>query len=152
MNLTGSSVGNSISGNNGANVLTGLGGNDSLNGLGGNDTLVGGLGRDVMVGGAGRDIFDFNAIAESVVGANRDTVVFSRADLDRIDLSTIDANAAVAGNQAFRFVAGNFTGAGQLHYIAATGILEGNTGGSLAADFQIKVNGVTSMLATDFFL
>jgi hypothetical protein len=66
--------------------------------------------------------------------------------------STIDANTAAAGNQAFKLVAGNFTGAGQLHYIAATGILEGNTGGSVAADFQIKVNVVTSMLATDFIL
>jgi Ca2+-binding RTX toxin-like protein len=155
MNLTGSSAGNAITGNNGINILTGLAGDDTLMGLGGNDTIVGGLGRDTMIGGAGKDIFDFNLFTETAVGANRDVVHFSRSDLDKIDLKQIDANVAAGGDQAFSWKGtGLITGAGQLRYDVASGVVQGNIGGAngIGIDFEIKVVGVTSMLATDFIL
>jgi Ca2+-binding RTX toxin-like protein len=157
LNLTGNAISNTMAGNNGVNLLSGLAGNDTIYGLAGNDTLVGGLGRDTLIGGAGRDIYDFNLFAESAIGINRDTVYFSRAgtaDSDRIDLSTIDAVSATTRiNDAFTFrAAGAFTAAGQIRFDAASGVLQGNVGGSLAADFEIKIVGVSSMVLADFIL
>ena len=60
------------------------------------------LGRSkliILTGGLGRDVFDFNAIAESVKGNNRDVIAdFNRSQHDRIDLTDIDAKTGVAGN------------------------------------------------------
>src|SRR5688572_9719644 len=69
---TGNGLSNSIVGNAGNNLLSGLAGNDVLKGGDGIDTLRGGSGQDVLFGGADRDFFDFNSIAESKAGANRD--------------------------------------------------------------------------------
>ena len=50
----------------------------------------------------------FNAKAESVKGAARDSILdFSHADGDQIDLSAIDANSSKSGNQTFHFVDGD---------------------------------------------
>jgi Ca2+-binding RTX toxin-like protein len=83
--------------------------------------LTGGAGADRLLGAAGADRFDFNAIAESVVGTGRDTVAdFSGAQGDRIDLAGIDANANAGGDQAFAFIGGAFAGvAGQLRAVAS---------------------------------
>ena len=61
-----------------------------------------------MNGASGNDGFDFNSISESLPGAvNRDVITGfvgnGAAVGDGIDVSTIDANAVVAGNQAFTF-------------------------------------------------
>jgi hypothetical protein len=98
-----------------------------------------------MNGGPGFDVFDFNSIAESLPGAlNRDVIAGfvgnGAAAGDRIDLSTLDANTVLAGNQAFAFVgAAAFTAAGQLRY--AGGVLQGNINANLAADFEIQLAG-----------
>jgi Ca2+-binding RTX toxin-like protein len=151
INLTGSSIANSIFGNNGANVLSGLNGNDTLSGGGGNDLLVGGRGTDNLVGGPGRDVFDFNFTYESVRGSRHDTVQFRHAEHDRIDLSGIDADTdGTAGNQAFKFIGGHaFTGVdGQLRF--SGGLLQGDTNGDKIADIEIKVLGV--LLKADIVL
>ena len=80
-----------------------------------NDVLVGGLGRDVMTGGGGFERFDFNSAGESLPGLfSRDVItdfvgngIFAG---DVIDVSTIDANVLLLGNQAF-----NFIGAAAVH-------------------------------------
>ena len=153
LNGTGNTVANILTGNTGANVLTGLGGNDTILGGSGNDTLVGGIGKDTMTGGAGADKFDFNLVTESVRGANRDTIVdFVRAQRDKIDLSTIDADTdGTAGNQAFAFIGtGAFTGVdGQLR--CSAGIIQGDVNGDKVADFEIKVN-LATLVAGDFIL
>ena len=154
LNGTGNALANAITGNNAANVLSGLGGNDNISGLGGNDTLVGGAGKDTLTGGAGADHFDFNSISESVPGANRD-VITDFGSTDKIDLSTIDANSMLSGNQAFMFMTGtHFTSPGQIYYDASHHILFGNTDGDAAAEFQIMVNlaGITSLHSADFIL
>jgi Ca2+-binding RTX toxin-like protein len=107
----------------------------------------------VLAGGSGLDRFDFNTLLDSVKGANRDVIsLFSRSDHDRIDLSTIDANRAVAGNQAFHVI-----GAQPFHDIAgevrfAGGILQGDVNGDGISDFEIKVPGVNTLVAADLVL
>jgi serralysin len=160
-----------ITGSAGANVLQGLGGDDILDGLGSNDILYGGSGDDDLYGGSGHDIlnggtgfdylyggsgedtFVYKAIGESAVGASRDVIFdFKRLEYDVVDLRSIDANEFSAGNQAFRFIgSASFDGtAGQVRF--ASGVISGDTDGDGLSDFQIKMNGVTTMYSDDFFL
>ncbi len=129
-----------------ANQLFGGGGADTLRGLGGADRLT---------GGPGVDVYQYNAVAESTPAA-RDTILdFSRADLDRIVLNLIDANAGVAGNQAFVIGAFQAGIAGRLR-ITANGansyLVEGDVNGDAAADFALVVNSVTALASVDFAL
>ena len=106
-----------------------------------------------MTGSAGADKFDFNLTTESVKGVNRDVILdFVRAQGDKIDLSTIDADTdGTTGNQAFAFIGtAAFTGVdGQLR--CSAGIIQGDVNGDRVADFEIKVNPAT-LLAADFIL
>ncbi|MFT3987270.1 hypothetical protein [Aestuariivirga sp.] len=133
-------------------VLLGGVGNDFLRGMLGEDTLRGGLGKDRLAGGADADTFVYGTIGEAGKGTAGDIILDFQRGTDIIDLSLIDADATLAGNQAFTFVTGAFTAAGQIHFIAGTHILEGNINGNLAADFQITVNSVSTLTATDFIL
>jgi serralysin len=162
INGTGNGLANILTGNLGNNILTGNAGIDKLYGGAGNDTLKGGsgndvlqgdAGRDTLSGGLGKDYFDFNALSDSVVGANHDVISdFKHGQLDKIDLLTIDANSTLAGNQTFVFI-GNaaFSAAGQVRYQG--GLVQANVGGTLAADFEISVTGLVSpLVASDFVL
>ena len=75
-----------------------------------------------------------------------------RAEYDVIDLSTIDADTTWSGNLSFTYVGSNaFSGeAGELNF--RSGIISGDVNGDGYADFQIRVNGVTSLRVDDFFL
>lgn len=160
--LNGAGGNDSLSGLAGNDLLLGFGGNDTLSGLTGNDTLDGGAGndllisgagRDVMTGGTGADLFRFTALADSVVGTNRDLITaFSQAEGDRIDLATIDANTRLSGNQAFAFIsdAGFGRVAGQLRF--AGGVLQADLNGDARADMEIAIQGVSTLLAVDFIL
>lgn len=144
INASGNALDNYIVGNDAANQLSGFDGAD---------WLIGGLGRDTLVGGAGADRFDFNAVAESAVGANRDVINdFSAAQGDKIDLSGIDANTLVASDQAFSYIgAAAFTSvAGQLRFSA--GILAGDVDGNGVADFELQLVGASSLVAADLHL
>jgi serralysin len=94
-----------------------------LTGALGNDTLTGGLGLDRMNGGGGRDVFDFNRVVDTGhTLATADVISGFVHGGDRIDLSTLDANASVTGNQAFTFIgAAAFSGnaTGQLRFESA---------------------------------
>ena len=134
----GNSIANTITGNGGANLIDGMGGRDTLTGNGGADTFL------------------FRTLTDSGLGSARDTITDFAKGIDKIDLSLIDANAAASGNQAFGFIGtGGFTGqAGQLHQITVNGntIVEGDVDGNRAADFQIQLNGLHTLQATDFVL
>lgn len=67
----------------------------------GNDSLAGGAGRDVMLGGAGADRFIFSAISDTGLQESLRDIVYDLQAGDRIDLSGIDANPYLPGNQAF---------------------------------------------------
>ena len=153
--LIGSVDDNRILGFGGDDRIFGFDGNDELFGQQGNDLLAGGVGADVLTGGAGADVFDFNHISESTSAA-RDTVRdFSAAAGDTIDLSGIDANSAVAGNQAFNFVgSAAFGSAGDLRFVTngTDGFVIGDVDGNGTIDLNILLLGVTSMGLGDFVL
>lgn len=157
----------SISAEAGNDIVTGSAGNDSilgksgmdaLAGGGGDDRLTGGADADTLTGGSGRDLFDFDNISESGLGALADLITDFTAQQDRIDLGTIDANTALASNQAFTFLGtGAFTGtAGQLRYTTGAGDglthVYGDVNGDGTADFEIKLTGTLSLAASDFIL
>ncbi len=60
---------------------------------------------------------------------------------DQIDLTDTDTNDLVAGNQAFIW-GGSFT-AGHLRYVG--GVLQGNTDGDAAAEFEIQLVGAPAL-------
>ena len=146
-------LGNDIlRGNDGNDILLGGGGADTLYGNVGNDTLVGGAGQDTLYGGGGADIFGFLQRTDSAVGTARDIIADFLPGFDIIDLSNIDANTKLSGNQAFNFIgSGAFTGvAGQLHFVG--GILSGDVNGDKKADFEIFLPGVSTLNSSDFRL
>lgn len=111
---------------------------------------------DWLAGGAGADSFVFAALADSTVALpGRDRIVgFSGPD--RIDLSGIDAVAAVAGNQAFGLIGSvAFSGkAGQLRTeLRADGTHAlGDVNGDRKADFAIHLDDRIVLDAGDFIL
>ena len=167
-NGSGNDLANVMIGSKGVNQLAGGNGNDTLYGNAGNDTLIGGAGRDILTGGAGADRFDFNAISDTgpttlARDIIRDFTHHNTLALsDRIDLATIDANAALANDQAFSWKGtAAFSGvSGQLRYfqenLAGTAsdktIVEGDINGDKVADFQIQLAGLKTLAAADFIL
>src|SRR5207344_2212608 len=125
INGTGNTLANVITGNTGTNTLSGGDGNDSLVGGAGNDTLTGGNNRDTQTGGPGDDRFDFNALTESLPNTasliSRDVLTDFTGNGalagDQIDLTSIDADPGLAGDQAFTYIgAASFSGLGQVRY------------------------------------
>jgi Ca2+-binding RTX toxin-like protein len=149
--LTGNSGDNHISGGGGDDLIDGSSGNDVLDGGTGNDTLTGGPGADILIGGAGADNLVFKTIQDSLPNAADQIVDFSSTEADRIDLSTIDANSKLTGNQAFAYVGtAAFTHtAGELRF--ADHLLEGDIDGNGNVDFAIQVHTAT-LKASDFIL
>ena len=163
---TGNIANNSITGNIGNNTLNGLDGNDLLDGgagndilLGGtgNDTLLGGAGSDLLSGGTGNDIFRYTNESESgITVETMDVISDFTAGQDRLDLTGIDADTAVSGNQAFSSVIlgalDPFTSAGQLRFDSAGGVMYGNTDSNPDAEFAIALSGVISISASHILL
>jgi Ca2+-binding RTX toxin-like protein len=154
-------------GGNDNDQLFGSTGDDELDGGAGNDLLFGGIGQDTMTGGLGADTFvigtyHFSPNAPDSTLDDPDYIMdFSHAQGDKIDLSGIDANENLSGNQSFSFIGSrDFTGAaGQLryeihdvkpgyHYTSIAGDLDGDG----VADFQLNVAGKIDFLASDFIL
>ena len=152
--LIGNGAGNALTGNRGANILQGMGGNDTLRGGDGNDRLVGGTGADALVGGRGADDFVFAATSHSAPGA-RDRVLDFTRGVDDLVLSSIDANAALAGNQAFALDRNGSFSAGEIRQTATTNglLLEVNTDSDPTAEMALLLRGLTNSLpTTDFVL
>lgn len=155
--LTLTGTGNTVgTGNLGDNALTGNSGANTLSGLGGNDTLAGGSGQDSLAGGAGADRFVFGAVGDSRP-AFFDVIADFTSGMDRIDLSVLDANATVAGQQDFSFIGAAAFGAdatGQLRYVydGSTLMLYGSTDADAAPEFKVQVVGATAIGAGDLVL
>ena len=125
-------------------------------GNGGANVLWGREGGDLLTGGGGADRFDYDSLFDSDPTAADVITDFSRAQGDKIDLSTLDANLEVSGNQAFRFIgAAPFTGAGQVRAVTSGGgtAIEVNLSDApLGADLVIVVSSTVPMQAGDFVL
>jgi Ca2+-binding RTX toxin-like protein len=163
-------------GEDGDDALYGLEGNDLLDGGAGVDIIVGGLGTDTILGGAGADwmalglntagtagdgaadIVRFLAPSESTLTA-MDAVVNFETGLDRLDLSAIDANTTLAGDQAFTLGALAAGQAGRLQITTPAGqgwtLVQADVDGDGAADLTVIVYGATGqamLTAGDFVL
>jgi serralysin len=129
---------------------------DTFQGDGGPNWFQGGVGRDVATGGSGRDLYDFDRTGDSLPGsANRDVISDFAHNSDKVDLTGIDANSAVAGNQAFVWLGGApLTGAGQVDFISSSGntIIQASTDADSTPEFQIRLTGSVILSEGDFFL
>lgn len=153
--LWGSSAANRLIGDRGNDMLEGRSGNDTLMGGTGSDRLVGGTGTDRLFGGAdtARDVFVFTALSDSRVGTARDTIEEFRNGIDDIDLSALDANTAVAGNQAFT-LSSSGAAANAVWVVASTGgvILRADVTGDGVADLELRVLGISGVTTDDLIL
>ncbi|GAU86882.1 peroxidase family protein [Bosea sp. BIWAKO-01] len=120
----------------------------------GNDTITASNAVNVIQGGAGDDTFRFL----SKEAADGDTILDFQPG-DKLDLSGIDANGALAGNQSFTLTSGPaFTATAQLvvaHETRADGdytVVKGNVDGDADADFQINLKGNHTLTGGNFSL
>ncbi|WP_319496835.1 nidogen-like domain-containing protein [uncultured Cohaesibacter sp.] len=147
------------------NYIRGNSGDNLLNGAWGNDTLVGGTGADHFLDDAGvewmyagddtdEDIFQFTNMSQSGVGGGqRDQIFQFDSGEDIIDLSAIDANWAVAGNQAFAYSGFNAIANGIWFWdVGDNIIINVDASGDAIADMQIELQGVDSVVWGDFML
>ena len=138
--------------------LGGDSGNDTLDGGAGDDSLQGGAGRDVLKGGLGADHFVFADSDFAGLGSKTaDRILdFSHAQGDLIDLSKVDANTTLAGDQAFTFIGTSaFTHtAGELHLQVgpSSSLLTGDTNGDGLADLAIHIDTTVAPVAADLVL
>ena len=154
-NILGNAGADSFTGTSAANHLRGMGGNDRLAGGGGTDTLEGGTGADRLYGGADtvRDVFVFTTPGDSPVGAGRDALFDFRSGIDDIDLRAIDANPALAGDQAFAFT-GSSAAAHAVWTVKAGSalLLRADTNGDRIADMEIQIANLSGLTAGDLLL
>jgi Ca2+-binding RTX toxin-like protein len=170
-NLAGEDDSDIVNGEAGDDILSGGNGFDTLSGGVGDDTILGGDGADTFVGGLGADdlfgssaaavdddpdIFYYTSVADSTSAARdeiRQFLSFVGASSgsyfdDQVDLSAIDANTTIAGDQAFVLNPVLLTGqAGQLSWTLSTApdattdvVLRGDVDGDGVADFELFLN------------
>jgi Ca2+-binding RTX toxin-like protein len=120
----------------------------------GNDTITMSNAVNVVDGGQGDDVFVFGSAA----AAHGDTIR-GFEEGDKIDLSGIDANAGLAGNDTFTLQSGQATTApGQIvvtHETREDGeytVISGDTAGTNAPEFRISISGNHALTVNDFNL
>ncbi|HYW16158.1 MAG TPA: calcium-binding protein, partial [Allosphingosinicella sp.] len=128
---------------------------DTLKGGGQSDILYGNLGADQLAGNGGADVFRYNSAAESTAGS-MDRILDFATGTDKVDLSRIDADSNVAGNQAFSWIGSNAFGgtAGELraYQDGANWFAEGDTNGDSVADLVIQLSVIGGPLSQGDFL
>lgn len=159
-NATGGSAADTITGNAAANRLSGAAGTDTLRGQGGNDVLVGGPGQDRLFGGTGNDRYVFQSLLDSgSAGGQRDIVGDFTGGADRLHFAALDANAALAGNQAFEFLGESPhapRGTADLWFsrlfAAGVTLVFASTDADAAPELSIQLNGLVFLQDVDFIL
>jgi len=144
------------------NLLQGAAGNDILEGGRGRDNLVGEAGDDTLTGGPGTDTLDGGTGADTIIfleldSDNRDVIKGFELGLDRIDLSALDADSGLAGNQEFLFIGtASFTAdaAGQLRYtlLGNTLILEASIDEDADVEFSLIIEGISAISVAELIL
>ena len=149
--LDGGTENDTLDGGAGDDILDGGSGNDILRGRAGEDDLAGGLGRDFLTGGQGADNFVFRALAETVVGANRDQILDFEQGLDSIVVAGLSPGVfefrgtsafAPSGNPELRLV----------ETAAGSTIVQFDVDGNGTVDAELRVADVTGLTAEDFVL
>lgn len=152
-------------------ILVGGEGADKLSGSAfaygeaGNDTIIANIdvnfsipANAILDGGAGNDVISGALDGFTVdVGTGKDTVIAGAASFDilhfgaddLLDLSGIDADPNIAGNQAFTYIAGKGFSqtAGELRFDAGTHALSGDIDGDGYAEFTLNLVDTTSISA-----
>lgn len=132
-----------VYGGDGADSLTGARADDQLIGAKGADVLDGGLGADNLSGGADGDVFVFHSVKDS--DAAHTDLITDLDGSDLIDLSDVDADRTVKGDQAFTLVGALDGHAGELavSYDAGSGLttVAGDVDGDGTADLVIHLSG-----------
>lgn len=120
----------------------------------GNDVITASRAVNIMDGGAGNDTFRFLSAQD----ADGDVILGFQSG-DRIDLSAIDANSGISGNQSFTLMSGDaFTGRGQIIITQEARedgtytVVQANINGGDNADFKISIKGTHDLTANDFNL
>ncbi|WP_408587195.1 calcium-binding protein [Novosphingobium sp.] len=172
--LVGDAGADRLYGGDSSDVLLGGTGNDRLYGDLGADRLVGGAGDDMLVGGNGPDAMTGGLGADRFVWSSYDELKrfvtnvfeldmvrdFNHGEGDRIDLSRLDANRGLVGDQAFTFIGTDAFSAGtpgQIRVVSA-GIsnvfrVEINSDNDADPDYSIGVLSLSGTLqAGDFVL
>jgi Ca2+-binding RTX toxin-like protein len=180
-------------GSNGADRLSGDGGNNTLSGGLGSDTLVAGGGIDILTGGdilrtvstlidgpsflpfnppsgsiglfpgSNIDRFVFNSVSDSPNAAPDRITDFAPSIGEKIDVSAIDANTLLSGNQAFNWIGAIVPNQprlnqGELGYqvSGADILLIGNTSSSNGnPDFRVQLSALGAsggLISSDFIL
>jgi Ca2+-binding RTX toxin-like protein len=141
-------------------AVSSQGGTDTLWGVenvvtgSGDDTITMSNAVNVVDGGQGEDIFVFGSAA----AAHGDTIRGFEAG-DKLDLSGIDANTGLAGNNTFTLESGQETTApGQIvvtHETREDGeytVVSGDTAGTTAPEFRISIAGNHNLTTDNFNL
>ena len=138
--------GDEINGNRAADWLRGGAGVDTVNGGLGADVIYSGADNDVLSGGLGSDTFVYRDVSDAVdAPEGQEEEILDLENRDTIDLSGVDANANVSGNQAFTIVDA-FTGqAGELIIVFEVDedetYIRGDVNGDSQIDLQIELEG-----------
>jgi hypothetical protein len=134
-------------------------GNDVIHGGALDDVIFGGGRGDTLYGGGGNDTFRYQSTTDSNLTEQDGIQDFNLGD--KIDLTRIDADTSLAGDQAFSFIGGSAFGnhAGELRAFDQGGgiwLVQGDVDGDGNADFQVAVvvtdNGVHPLTGSDFLL
>lgn len=149
----------------GNDFLSGDAGNDVLRGGDGADRLNGGSGADRLIGGKGADVFDFDFTSDSrtggidVIAAGDGAVAFEgagRAGGDVFDVRTIDANANIAGNQAFVWSSSKAAGTAYLAESNGNTVFYAHTNNDGMPDLTVIIADgairATDYISSDFLL
>ncbi len=152
--LSGAAGNDDIYGGFGNDTLSGGIGRDVLNGAENDDLIFGGGSRDTLTGGSGADTFLYGNTSQSGPGnLERDRITdFGTGDV--IDVGRIDAQASVAGNQAFVLDQNGDFAEGEIRQTqtGANLLLEFNTDSDAAAEMSILLLSHGPLTETDFFL
>jgi Ca2+-binding RTX toxin-like protein len=128
---------------------------DTIAGGQNGDILQGNGGADQLTGGGGADSFRYKLATDSTASAT-DHILDFASGTDKIDLTRIDANAGLAGDQAFSWIGSSaFSGAaGELraYQSGSDWFVEGDTNGDGAADLVIQVSVTGGPLVQGDFL
>ncbi len=150
---------NVIIGNTGSDILVGGNLADVIDGGSAIDKIRGDGGADTLTGGDGADVFKFRQIGDSGLGANADVITDFLSGTDKLNFLRIDADANMAGDQAFTFVGtGAFSGGGvgSIRYsdLGADLRVEADVNGDGIADMHVMLQGagLQTLTVADFVL
>ncbi len=152
-------------GQGGNDELRGGRGHDELNGNRGDDLLKGGRGRDllegkngedILVGGRGGDTFLFANLASSRKWNGVDTILDFQPGRDLIDMSLIDADRSLDGDQSFTLIGQDeFSGDGaeiRFELRGDTTIIHADVDGDAKSDFDLRLAWQFDLTNADFVL